>query len=369
MRMKQTLTILITIFLFVSMVGAASADTNPTPPHLVHGYIKDDGNGVNGIKVKIETDDGTKLTNDKTYVSTKTDSEGYYKLKPNGLQDGKTLSLYVDGKDIGEDITYSTGKVEQVNHEGNYLSDSSDDDGGSSGGISAPGTGKSDQETKQIKAELKNGKANTNIKQINKGDEVSIELESEDKDQKEQQSIKSISFKSNGEAQDVNIEITDHGETKPETVTDSGDSDTEKIYRYFEIKHDNLDNENIDSASITFEVDKDWVKENNAGPTDVGVKRFHGDDWDEVEVSMFDETEDKYIYKAKTPGFSHYSIYLKETGQDTDGTSETTEDTKEQPSGEPDQEDGESQGMPGFTAIGLLAAGASAAFLKRKQDK
>ncbi|MFP4655877.1 MAG: PGF-pre-PGF domain-containing protein, partial [Methanohalobium sp.] len=126
--------------------------------------------------------------------------------------------------------------------------------------------------------------------------------------------------------------------------------------------HKNLENENIDEATITFSAEKSWLEENNKDPSDVGVKRFHNEDWDNIEVNQFDENDTHYVYKAKTPGFSYYSIYLKSTDEEgTGGTSEGSDDTKEpsddtkEPSDETDQTSDDKDGIPGLTIFGVVA--------------
>lgn len=361
MRMRKIPTILITIFLFVSMTCVVAAD-NPTPPHMVYGYIKDDGNGVSGIDVELKIDG-------ETEASTTTESDGYYKLKVNGINEGNILDLYVDGKDTSKDITYETGKVEQINHDGDYISGTgSGSDGG--GGLGGAPSQEDTPEDNVVKVEIKNNVASANIDVVKKNQQVSVQIQSQDGEQTS--FVDEISFKSKNDAQNVEISVVNHGNNKPEDVPSSSESDSETVHSYMEINHKNLDNDDIEDVSIKFRVEKSWLEENNKEPSSVGLKRYNNDNWDVLAVSQFDETDTHYIYKAQTPGFSHYSIYAEE--DQTYSISEGSDDTSEDSSDETKQAEDDREGIPGLTifvivALIALVAVAAVTTLKRQQQK
>jgi PGF-pre-PGF domain-containing protein len=80
-----------------------------------------------------------------------------------------------------------------------------------------------------------------------------------------------------------------------------------QVYVYMEIGADNLLDNDIENASITFRVNRSWVEDNKINKTSVRLLRHFEDAWQELVTSLVNETAD-YVYEAVTPGFSYFSV-------------------------------------------------------------
>jgi PGF-pre-PGF domain-containing protein len=157
--------------------------------------------------------------------------------------------------------------------------------GGSSGGSSySSGGGSSSSESfsvssKEIKKILGNIAKNTKSEAI-----ISENIE-----------IKKISLISRENVNRAEIIIKTVNESEvPERLNN--------VFKYFEIRAENL---SIDTATITFEVQKSWA--NNFKK--VLLMRYNESKWNPLETNLVNETNDNYIYEAKTPGFSFFAIF------------------------------------------------------------
>jgi PGF-pre-PGF domain-containing protein len=103
----------------------------------------------------------------------------------------------------------------------------------------------------------------------------------------------------------VNAQITvTKLDTKPATIVHEI---TGKVYQYLEITTNNIEDDNIEEASIQFEVSKSWINENNIDSTTVKLYRYTTT-WEALDTTLVNETTDSYVYEATTPGFSTFAI-------------------------------------------------------------
>ncbi len=65
-------------------------------------------------------------------------------------------------------------------------------------------------------------------------------------------------------------------------------------------------------ANITFNVEKEWIQNITGEPADVVLRRYNNGEWNNLETLMINETDTDYRFEAETPGFSYFSIGLKE---------------------------------------------------------
>ncbi len=83
------------------------------------------------------------------------------------------------------------------------------------------------------------------------------------------------------------------------------------IYQYVNMSL-NITNSTIDvgdvSANITFTVNKTWIDDVDAEPSDIVLRRYHDGEWVELETERIGETDTDYRYRAQTPGFSYFAI-------------------------------------------------------------
>ncbi|MBU2589515.1 MAG: PGF-pre-PGF domain-containing protein, partial [Nanoarchaeota archaeon] len=85
---------------------------------------------------------------------------------------------------------------------------------------------------------------------------------------------------------------------------------SKEVYKYFEIITYQITDDDIVEAEIEFDVEKTWL-ENNSEAANILLLRYT-DSWNELETSLVSEDDNKYYFKAKTPGFSDFAISFKE---------------------------------------------------------
>ncbi len=112
--------------------------------------------------------------------------------------------------------------------------------------------------------------------------------------------IAAIKFKS--EIKKGGIEITKNVE--PPLKLDNA-------YTYFEIKTYNLSEEDVEYATILFNVSKQWLKENGLDKNEIGLFRLINNNWEEQYTELVNEDEDYVYYSAKVEGFSYFAISTK----------------------------------------------------------
>lgn len=66
--------------------------------------------------------------------------------------------------------------------------------------------------------------------------------------------------------------------------------------------------ENIENASVQFKIDKAWIQDNNIDLSTVILHRHSEGSWNALPTSLIREDGAFYYFKAKTPGFSPFSI-------------------------------------------------------------
>lgn len=82
---------------------------------------------------------------------------------------------------------------------------------------------------------------------------------------------------------------------------------TRIIYQYLQIDTTNLDNDNIDNATIRFKVEKTWINQNQINKSTIALNRYTNA-WNKLVTTITDEDNDYVHYEAETPGFSVYAI-------------------------------------------------------------
>ncbi|UCG94950.1 MAG: PGF-pre-PGF domain-containing protein, partial [archaeon] len=80
-----------------------------------------------------------------------------------------------------------------------------------------------------------------------------------------------------------------------------------KVYRYMEINTENLDDDNVDSAKLRFEVAKEWISENNIDPYTVVLNRYQNG-WTRLRTRLISQDSNSYTYEADSPGFSVFAV-------------------------------------------------------------
>lgn len=104
-------------------------------------------------------------------------------------------------------------------------------------------------------------------------------------------------------------------DTKP-----TGAPDLQKVYNYFNVVKENLNDQDISSAKIKFKVQKSWMTSNGVDASSVALFRYSGGSWNQLTTTKLSEDSNYTYFEAATPGFSYFAISLK-TSQATTTTS------------------------------------------------
>lgn len=97
---------------------------------------------------------------------------------------------------------------------------------------------------------------------------------------------------------------------------------TEKVYKYVEIKTENLDPTNIAKATVNFKVPNAWINENSLTTEKVSLYRYVDNKWTELDTQVEKEDTSNAYFEASTPGFSYFAIAEAGAGTQT-GTATT----------------------------------------------
>ncbi len=79
------------------------------------------------------------------------------------------------------------------------------------------------------------------------------------------------------------------------------------IYSYFNL-HTNLNNANIKSATIRFQVTKKWLADNSIDKNTVSLQRWETSKWTGLGTKLLSEDSANVFYSAETTGFSIFAV-------------------------------------------------------------
>ncbi len=106
-------------------------------------------------------------------------------------------------------------------------------------------------------------------------------------------------------ANDVRLTITKLA-TQPASVVHNV---TGRVYQYVEIdRSDNINDTNIQTASIKFKVNNTWISGNNIDKNNVYLNRYANNQWNRLSTTMVSEDANYTYYSTVTPGFSVFVI-------------------------------------------------------------
>ncbi|WP_321429648.1 PGF-pre-PGF domain-containing protein [uncultured Methanolobus sp.] len=159
-------------------------------------------------------------------------------------------------------------------------------------------------------------------------------------------------------------------DSKPDNIPGSAPGE---VHSYLNIEVSELDAGSIAGASITFKVEKSWLKENGISTDDVVLSHYTGSAWDQLDTTVSSDDGEYVYYVAKTPGFSTFAISTRSDSEDdyvasgdVTGSDSDAEDTESEPEDEmPDTED--DNGLPGFgILLGIMGVSIVAALMRQK---
>ncbi len=127
----------------------------------------------------------------------------------------------------------------------------------------------------------------------------------------------------------------------------------------------------FDSAVIDFKVPRSWIEENDLDEASIVLNRFHDDAWAPLATEKTGEDAEFLYFRAKTPGFSYYSITGEKTGDVTITPAETPgsggEAQKITGNEVPKATSEEEKKSPGFGLVFAVAGILSVLFLLKKK--
>ncbi len=117
--------------------------------------------------------------------------------------------------------------------------------------------------------------------------------------------VKQISIEVHNKANNIKITI-EKLPGKPASVTKEI---TGKVYKYMEIKKENLADDNVKGVvKIKFQVTRGWLLNNKLESDNIVLMRFVNGEWEELKTALL-STDNKYAYyEADSPGFSYFAI-------------------------------------------------------------
>ena len=121
--------------------------------------------------------------------------------------------------------------------------------------------------------------------------------------------IKQIEINVVNEAQNVDITVSKY-DSRPATVSVQKSG---KTYKYLQIETENI-GANLESAKITFQVEKRWAEENNLKKENIALFKFLTNEnrWGQLLTTFTEEDNLFYYYKTELNSFSYFVIGEKE---------------------------------------------------------
>lgn len=118
---------------------------------------------------------------------------------------------------------------------------------------------------------------------------------------KEELALTEIKIAVNTRAENVQLTFSALS-TAPVSVAPQG-----SVYKYIEIKVQNLADENVKEAKIKFKVNKSWLTTNNVDEATVKLNRYTTS-WQALSTTKLSADATNVYYEASTPGFSYFAI-------------------------------------------------------------
>jgi len=109
-------------------------------------------------------------------------------------------------------------------------------------------------------------------------------------------------------------------EFRKKELPSSLDKPKGEIYQTIEVNKNNFDNSNLEEVEIYFEISKSWMSDNGFLTKEIVLARFDKE-WEYLETKLDSDTAGKYLFKAKSSGFSYFSVLgikeeIEEVNQD-----------------------------------------------------
>ncbi len=214
---------------------------------------------------------GSQKTIQKSWTFTAPTSTGSY-----------SLSAVVTSQNAGGDTASSTIVV---------TSSGNGDDGDSPGGGSPGSSGGTPAAS---------AKATKQWENMNAGEDSTMEINNSNI------GFTKLRIRVRNQVQSVTMEVESLGEKPSDVSAPSGNA-----YQYVNVTPTGLSDSDIDSATITFRVTKEWVTQNQIDISTMTLQRWHNNAWESLTTRAAGSDTEYYSFEADTSGFSYFVI----TGQ------------------------------------------------------
>mgnify|MGYP001599872958 FL=1 len=142
------------------------------------------------------------------------------------------------------------------------------------------------------------GSSSGSAASVSNGEKATIQISNT-----EATSVTSVTIVPTKNVKDVKIMVNKLFVTPSSPAIEQG-----QVYKYIMINKMNIEDKDIASAKIRFQVDKSWLGENSLPAETVAMRRLEKDGWKELPTNKVEETETHVVYEAETPGFSTFAI-------------------------------------------------------------
>ncbi len=115
--------------------------------------------------------------------------------------------------------------------------------------------------------------------------------------------ITGITITTNSDASKVSISVSEIDVSSADIEISSNGL----VYKAFQIIPEGINDSQIENASISFKVDKNWVQENNMDTSTIKLYRKNGE-WASLPTTFVSQDADYFYYNGISKGFSDYAI-------------------------------------------------------------
>lgn len=85
-------------------------------------------------------------------------------------------------------------------------------------------------------------------------------------------------------------------------------------YAFIEVKHANLENDEIENTKVRFKLTKSWVNDKSIDINSIKIYRYTNS-WDELSTRIYSQDSTSITYEAMSPGLSYFIIAGKQVIQ------------------------------------------------------
>ncbi|MEM5878898.1 MAG: PGF-pre-PGF domain-containing protein [Candidatus Aenigmatarchaeota archaeon] len=105
-----------------------------------------------------------------------------------------------------------------------------------------------------------------------------------------------------------NATLTVKEGVKPENIPATVRTEEGLVHKYLEIVTTNMNESDVISVSIDFQVEKSWISENNIDVNTIALYRLSNNTWRKLQTIKINETSEYYQFRAISPGLSLFAI-------------------------------------------------------------